>query len=58
MAATMVLVLHGNSEIGNFLRKEKSLLFDLYKAFDKIESSHKSDSLIRKYLFSFMRAPK
>ena len=31
----MVLILEGNSEIGAYeLRKEQSLLFDLFKAFD------------------------
>ena len=33
-----------------------TLLFDLFKAFDLLESSHKSDIFIRKDLFSFMRA--
>ena len=37
-------------------RKEQSLLFDLYKAFDKFESRHKSGILTRKDLFSIMRA--
>jgi len=32
------------------------VLFDLFKAFDKFESGHKSDIFIRKDLFSFMRA--
>ena len=32
-------------------RKEQSLLFDLFKAFDQIESSHKSNSLIWKDLY-------
>ena len=36
--------------------KEKSLLFDVFKAFDLIESSHKSDfSSQKKNLFSLMR---
>ena len=33
----MILILDGNSEVGAY-----SLLFDLCKAFDSIESSHKS----------------
>ena len=36
-------------------RKEQSLLFDPYKAFDKFENRHKSDIFIRKDLFSIMR---
>ena len=32
------------------------LLFDLFKAFHYIESSHKSDFLNRKDQFSYMRA--
>ena len=35
----MVLILDGNLVIGAY--KEKSLLFDLCKAFEKIKSSHK-----------------
>ena len=38
--STIVLILDGNSEIG--AHEELSLLSDLLKAFDKIESSHKS----------------
>ena len=37
-------------------RKEQSLLFDLYKAFDLSNGSHKSDIFIRKNLFSLMHA--
>ena len=37
-------------------RQEQSLIFDLCKAFDEIESSHKSDIFLRKELFSVMRA--
>ena len=36
--------------------KEPSLLFDLFKALDQIESNNKSDIFLRKDLFSFMRA--
>ena len=39
----MVLVPDGNSEIGAYVKEHSLLLFDLFKAFDKIESSHKSD---------------
>ena len=49
----MVFILDDNSEIG---AHEQSLLFHLFKAFDKIESRHKSDIFFRKDLFSFMRA--
>ena len=35
----MVLILDGNLEINRCARKEQSLLFDLFKAFDQIESS-------------------
>ena len=37
-------------------REEQSLLFDLFKASDSIESSHKSNFSLRKEIFSFMRA--
>ena len=37
----MVLILDANSDIGT--TKEQSLLFDLFKANDEIESSQKSD---------------
>ena len=39
----MVHIVDGNSENGVHARKEQYLLFDLFKAFDKIEDSHKSD---------------
>ena len=51
----MVLIVDGNSEIW-CARTEKSLLFDLFQAFDKIEPSHKSDICLRKDLYSFKRA--
>ena len=38
---TMVLILDGNSEIGAYVRSQ-SRLYDLLKASDKIENSHKS----------------
>ena len=38
----MVLIIDGNSEIGAH-GKEQSLLFDLLKEFDQIESSQKLD---------------
>ena len=31
--------------------KEQSLLFDLFKAFDQIDNSHKLDFLYQKYYF-------
>ena len=34
---------------------QKYILFDLYKAFYHIESSHKSGFFLRNDLFSFMR---
>ena len=37
-------------------RKAQSMVFDFFKAFDYIESSHKSGIFTRKDLFSFMRA--
>ena len=42
--------------INRCARKEQSLLFNLYKAFDQFESRHKSGIFIRKDLFSIMRA--
>ena len=48
----MVLIFDGNP----CARKTQYLLFDLFKAFDCIESSHKSDIFTRKDPFSFMRA--
>ena len=39
---TMVLILDGNSEIGAYVRSQ-SRLYDLLKASDKIENSHKSN---------------
>ena len=36
--------------------KEQYLLNDLFKAFDFIERNHRSDVILRKDLFSFMRA--
>ena len=47
----MVLLLDGNSEIGAHVIKEQSLLFALFNASDKIESSHKSNFLPQKRLF-------
>ena len=47
-----VLILDGNSAIGVNVRDK----FDLFKAFDQIESSHKLDFLLEKDLLSFMRA--
>ena len=41
----MVILFDGNSEID--ARYEQSLLFDLYKVFDLIESSHKSEFSLR-----------
>ena len=38
----MVLILDSNSELGAHVRSN-FLSFDLFKAHDKIESSHKSD---------------
>ena len=49
----MVLILDGNSEMCVHVG---SMLFDLFKAFDYIESSHKSDFFLRKDLFFIMRA--
>ena len=46
----MVLILDDSSEIG------PHMLFDLFKAFDWIESSLKSFFSHQKYQFSFMRA--
>ena len=37
-------------------RKEQTLLFDLFKAFHQIESSHKWDFWLRKDIFSFTRS--
>ena len=43
--------------LGNsFACKEKSLLLDLFKAFNLIESSQKLYFFLRKDLFFFMRA--
>ena len=44
----IVLIYCGNSGA----RKALSLLFDLFKAFDYIENSHKSNTFIRKDQFS------
>ena len=44
MLLIMVLILKGNSEIGEQVRS--NLLFDLFQAFDWIESSHKWDYFI------------
>ena len=52
----MVLILDGNSKIGAHVRQEQSLLFDLFKAFDYIECSQKSDFFSRKKCIFFMRA--
>ena len=49
----MVLILDGNSEIGA-PRKKQYLLFDLCKAFAKIESSHRADFFPD--FITFMRA--
>ena len=37
-------------------RKEQSILFELFKAFDKIERGHKSDFFLSKKTFSSMHA--
>ena len=42
--------------INRCARQEQSLLFDLYKAFDKLVSSHKHNIFLRRDLFSFMLA--
>ena len=39
-----------------YASKEQSLLFDLLKVFDNIESSHKLEIFLRKSVLSFMRA--
>ena len=41
LVSSMVLILDGN------LEKEQTLLFDLCKASDKVESRHKSDFFLR-----------
>ena len=46
---SMVIILDGNSEICAHV-KSVSLLFDLFKAFDQFESSHKSDSFLSEIL--------
>ena len=45
---TMVLILDGNSETGVHVRQ--SLMFDLFRAFDRIEWSHKFGFFLYKYL--------
>ena len=48
----MVLILDGYSEIGA-ARNEQYLLFDLFKVFDLIQSSHKLWFFLLDVLFSF-----
>ena len=48
----MVFILDGNSR-NSCARKEQTLLFDLLKAFDETECSHKSDFFLRKGFFCF-----
>ena len=43
-------------DIDGYNYKEQSKLFDLFKAFDKIESRHISALFLRKYIFSFTYA--
>ena len=63
----MVLILHGNSEISAPRSSDPFYIVAYYiklvttswadgKAFNLIESSHKSKSFLRTDLFSFMRA--
>ena len=45
----MVLIVDGNSETGARVR----MFFDLFKAFDEIESNHKLEFFLPTDLFSF-----
>ena len=45
-------MLYGNSEIGAHVRTERSQLSDLFKAFVKMNSSHKSE-LIKSFIPEF-----
>ena len=53
----MVFILDRHSELGAHVIQEQSLLFSLFKAIDKIESSHKSGIFFSlKRAFFFLRA--
>ena len=54
LSMNIVLLLDGNSEIG--CRKEQSLLFDLFKAFDYFERIHILDIFSPKLHFLFVCA--